>query len=161
MISKIGIALLIILTIITTTMTIKKVSSEIVENKSNSTILTTTILQDTITPQNTVKPTSIIKPIVTKLPTAKIVIKPTQNISNNQCIITVSGQQYDVTNLRNTHSGGNIFECNTDMTNVYQGKHGSGLSLISKYLIGSANGQVMPTATQNNNTNREREEDDD
>ncbi|PIY68983.1 hypothetical protein COY90_03045 [Candidatus Roizmanbacteria bacterium CG_4_10_14_0_8_um_filter_39_9] len=57
--------------------------------------------------------------------------------TNNQCIITLSGNQYDVTSLKTSHSGGDIFTCGTDMTAVYQGKHGSNLSRMSQYLISS------------------------
>ncbi|MEI6728863.1 MAG: hypothetical protein WCK98_04435 [bacterium] len=55
------------------------------------------------------------------------------------CIVTISGNTYDVTSLRNTHSGGNIFACGTDMTGTYQGKHGSNLALIQRYLVSGSN----------------------
>jgi hypothetical protein len=56
------------------------------------------------------------------------------------CTITLFGKQYDVTNLRNTHSGGNIFNCGTDMTGTYQARHGTDLSRMQQYLISSSGG---------------------
>lgn len=74
---------------------------------------------------------------------------PTTSSNNNQCIVTISGSLYDVTALRTTHSGGDIFKCGTDMTSTFSGKHGNNLSLISRYLIanGSTSGTPMPTVT--------------
>ena len=51
------------------------------------------------------------------------------------CIVTISGSKYDVTPLRSTHSGGDIFQCGTDMTVMYQQQHGSNLRMIQPYLI--------------------------
>ena len=56
------------------------------------------------------------------------------------CVITLFGKQYDVTNLRNTHSGGNVFNCGTDMTGTYQARHGTDLSRMQQYLISSSGG---------------------
>jgi predicted heme/steroid binding protein len=55
--------------------------------------------------------------------------------TTNSCIVTISGNKYNVTNLKQTHSGGDIFNCNTDMTQSYINRHGNDLSRISKYLI--------------------------
>ncbi len=60
---------------------------------------------------------------------------PTPNINANRCIITVLGKQYDVTELRNTHTGGDVFNCGTDMTLIFQGQHGDNLKMIEKYLV--------------------------
>lgn len=65
------------------------------------------------------------------------------------CTITLFGKQYDVANLRNTHSGGNIFNCGTDMTGTYQARHGTDLSRMQQYLISSSGG----TTSSSNNTN--------
>jgi hypothetical protein len=69
------------------------------------------------------KPTATPKPVVPQ---------PTKD---TRCIIIVSGARYNVTQLRNTHSGGNIFKCGADMTAVYKGQHGSSTSLIARYRI--------------------------
>lgn len=53
------------------------------------------------------------------------------------CLITLSGQQFDVTSLRKSHPGGDIFVCNTDMTASYQNQHGSSLARMQKYAVGS------------------------
>lgn len=56
------------------------------------------------------------------------------NQNPNACIISLFGKQYDVAPLRSTHSGGDIFACNTDMTAVYQGKHGTNVSRMQPYI---------------------------
>ena len=60
---------------------------------------------------------------------------PMQNTNAGRCIITVFGQQYDVTDLQYTHSGGDVFDCGTDMTSVFQSQHGNNTRLIQRYLI--------------------------
>lgn len=52
-----------------------------------------------------------------------------------KCIITVSNSQYDVTTLKNSHSGGNVFECGTDMTELFESQHGGDISRIEEYKI--------------------------
>jgi cytoskeletal protein RodZ len=55
---------------------------------------------------------------------------------DTRCIVTVSGNKYDVTVYRTQHSGGDIFKCGTDMTSIFFGQHSSGkLSQMSKYLV--------------------------
>ncbi len=65
-------------------------------------------------------------------------IPPEENSSNNiaeTCIITILGEQYDVTTLRGSHPGGDIYECDTDMTNTFQSQHGNDLQRIEKYKV--------------------------
>ena len=61
------------------------------------------------------------------------------NLSNNpqetRCVITVSGSQYDVTKLTQSHSGGDVFERGTDMSNLFQEEHGNDFKKIEKYKI--------------------------
>ncbi len=97
--------------------------------------------------------------IITPSPTSQPTISPTNNqssVTNGGCIVTISGNLYDVTTLRQTHSGGDIFTCGTDMTAKYQGQHGTGTSLINKYLVsnsGNTNSQTgTNTSTKNNPT---------
>ncbi|MCA9376545.1 hypothetical protein KC685_01325 [Candidatus Dojkabacteria bacterium] len=40
------------------------------------------------------------------------------------CIITVKGVQYDIQPFRRQHSGGDIFQCGTDMTSTFDSVHG-------------------------------------
>jgi hypothetical protein len=64
------------------------------------------------------------------------------------CIITVFGLQYDVTPLRSTHSGGDVFVCGGDNTAIYQSAHGSDVSRLQKYLVGAGGtGQSAGAAT--------------
>ena len=60
---------------------------------------------------------------------------PTQIPNADRCIITVFGNEYDVTDLQDTHSGGNVFNCGTDMTSVFQSRHGNNTRLIQRYLV--------------------------
>lgn len=61
------------------------------------------------------------------------------------CIITVFGQQYDVTSLQNAHTGGNIFTCGTDMTATFQTQHGTDVLRIAPYLISTPSPTATPT----------------
>lgn len=88
-----------------------------------------------------------------------VVAPPTQN--TNTCIIILFGKQYDVFSLRSTHSGGNVFTCNTDMSGVYQGQHGTNVSQMQAYLVastGTAN-LNLPTASVPNGTIKEDDND--
>jgi cytochrome b involved in lipid metabolism len=51
------------------------------------------------------------------------------------CIITIDGKQYDVSQLRFTHPGGNIFVCGTDMSAAFHKHHDDNLQMIQKYLV--------------------------
>jgi hypothetical protein len=55
--------------------------------------------------------------------------------ADQRCIITVFGHEYDVTSLRTTHTGGDIFECGADMSAAYLKKHGSNTRMIQQYLV--------------------------
>jgi predicted heme/steroid binding protein len=62
--------------------------------------------------------------------------KPTlTSTTNNSCIVTISGEKYDVSSLKASHSGGDIFNCGSDMTSVYKDEHGSNLSRMNMYLV--------------------------
>ncbi|RJR27026.1 hypothetical protein C4561_04600 [candidate division WWE3 bacterium] len=67
-----------------------------------------------------------------------------QSAQDTRCIVTLWGNQYDVTTLRSSHPGGNIFVCGTDMTSEYQSQHGTNLSMMQKYLL---NGSNSPTGS--------------
>lgn len=82
---------------------------------------------------------------------------PTSNTSG-LCLVTISGQKYDVTKLASTHSGGNIFKCGTDMTAIYNVEHGTSMSRMNKYLY-NGNATSITGAVQNVNNNRDDEDD--
>ena len=105
------------------------------------------------TPIPTPKLTQKIIPIATvtpKITTTQPIINP-----SSLCIITLSGNTFDVTKLRVTHSGGDIFKCGTDMTSVYIGRHGTDMSRMAKYAYSGAaisnptgtTGTTNPTGT--------------
>lgn len=97
---------------------------------------------------------SLITPIITRnpLPTPTFMIasgslQANSQTNTNQCIITLFGNRYDVTSLRKTHSGGDIFKCGTDMTTVYQGRHGTNLARMQPYLLTGGSGSTGSTSS--------------
>jgi cytochrome b involved in lipid metabolism len=78
-------------------------------------------------------------------PSLKSVILPTITSKTNQlnssenvnkCIIIVKGLKFDITDFRKVHSGGDIFECGTDMTNAFDSQHGNReFQILKKYQI--------------------------
>jgi hypothetical protein len=63
------------------------------------------------------------------------VTSSTPTTKSNQCIVTISDKKYDVTSLRVTHPGGDVFVCDTDMTKSYQNQHGSNMRRMQRYLV--------------------------
>lgn len=134
----------------------EKIITEGVKNNSAGVSLPVIAIPTNVSQSNYAAPTQINRIISpTSIPTS----------NSSSCIVTVFGKQYDVTTLRSTHSGGDVFTCGTDMTAIYQGRHGTGVNLIAPYLvtvggsgvvIGPQNGQSTPDTRP-----RHREEDDD
>ncbi|MCX6717281.1 MAG: hypothetical protein NTU76_01215 [Candidatus Taylorbacteria bacterium] len=71
--------------------------------------------------------------------------------ASTPCVVTIFGQQYDISPLGATHSGprgttlinvggSTFFQCGADMTSVYQGMHGTDVSRLIPYIY------VVPTA---------------
>jgi hypothetical protein len=52
-----------------------------------------------------------------------------------QCIVTIDNHQYDVANLRTSHTGGDIFKCGTDMSAAFHKQHDDNLPMIQRYLV--------------------------
>jgi len=76
-----------------------------------------------------------------------MVTPTTTSTSKNNCIVTILSNKYDVTNLRKTHSGGDIFKCGTDMTTIYTKQHGTNLSRMTEYkIVEKTNVVAVPTA---------------
>lgn len=42
---------------------------------------------------------------------------------DTNCIITVDNVRYDFTQFRNLHSGGDVFQCGTDMSTIFHNQH--------------------------------------
>jgi len=150
--SKLFLTLLLTSTVLTTGVAISKVSSSFATSQIPSKGINIQAAE------NEAEPTGVVKKIVTRLvrtitltPTPfPIAILPTKTPivainTGNQCIITISGLQYDVTKLRTTHSGGDVFKCGTDMTSVYVGRHGTNMNRMQAYIIN--NNQTGGTAS--------------
>jgi len=103
---------------------------------------------------------------VTLKPTAKPTssapaISPTQAPANpNQCLVTLFGIQYDVSPLRSTHGGGDIFVCNTDMTVTFQSQH-MDIAIMAKYKVGAPAPTGGSTTGGSNGSSGSRHEDND
>jgi hypothetical protein len=79
-------------------------------------------------------PTLTNQPVTQNSPT-QIPPKPTPT-PDSRCIITVDSQKYDVSSFLNQHSGGDIFQCGTDMTSVFNRRHDpSYLQAMTQYKI--------------------------
>jgi hypothetical protein len=78
------------------------------------------------TTPNPVQPTTALeqKTGPTGIPTVTPPPNPTSPPPNDRCIITLRGSQYDITVFRTVHSGGDIFQCGTDMTAQFDSRHG-------------------------------------
>ena len=185
--SKLLMTLLVTSTLLTTGVAVSKVSSSFASSQIPKKGINIEAAETSDTSENTVEnsptasvvrtvartiariPTTIIKAVTpTAIPVAVAIPKPTIAPSSSQCIIMISGSQYDVTKLRTTHSGGDVFKCGTDMTSVYIGRHGTDMSRMQAYLINSTNSNtstgVTPTSVQITPTGsteiRHREDDD-
>lgn len=93
----------------------------------------------TVTPTVVKQPATAIaatRPIPTQTETVQITSQPAPQPASNRCIIVIDGNQYDVSEFRTIHSGGNIFECGTDMSAIFWGQHNQGyLDTMAKYRI--------------------------
>lgn len=76
------------------------------------------------------------------------------NNNANRCIVTLFSKKFDVTPLQTSHSGGNIFNCGTDMTAVYQSQHGNDLSRMQPYLVSDNTSGTSNSGSVNNNTSQ-------
>lgn len=57
-------------------------------------------------------------------------------IDNHPCIITIDGSKYDFSTFRNSHEGGDVFECGSDMSQVFHNQHPDNfLRKIARYKI--------------------------
>lgn len=56
-------------------------------------------------------------------PAAQPVPSPATQPATDRCVITVSGKRYDVTEFRLQHSGGDVFRCGADNTQLFFSQH--------------------------------------
>lgn len=58
------------------------------------------------------------------------------NTAPSGCVVKIDNQTYDLDAFRALHSGGDIFQCGTDMTAVFYGQHSADyLASLSRYRI--------------------------
>ncbi len=82
----------------------------------------------------------------TPVPTTTVSSSGSQTTTGG-CIITLFGKQYDVTSLRSTHSGGDVFKCGTDQTSLYESVHGTDVSRMQQYLVSTSSGSSASAGT--------------
>lgn len=70
-------------------------------------------------------------PVATQAPA-----QATQPTKDTRCLIVIDGATYDVSAFRSMHSGGDIFQCGTDMSSVFWSQHGSStLRQMARYRL--------------------------
>lgn len=152
MLSKVTFILILVITLATSWIAaMKVVQNHSQESKAQSKL--TSLLSPTPQAKTTIKNStnsnnksslSVLLPTVNTPTTALLPTQTPIPFSAGSCIVTVFGNQYNVTNLRRTHSGGDIFKCGTDMTSVYQSRHSTNTAMIQPYLVSS---QVLGVIT--------------
>jgi|GEM_PF-4800779 len=86
---------------------------------------------------------------------------PTKSNNDDLCLVTVNGIRYNVTELATTHSGGNIFNCNTDMSDIYKSRHGNKIDWMNKYVYTGSDISISGKPQVTNTYHRKEEKDDD
>jgi hypothetical protein len=64
-----------------------------------------------------------------------VLVSSSPKSTEDRCIVTVFSKKYDVTELRGTHPGGDIYQCGVDMSAMYGGQHGSNVERLEPYLV--------------------------
>jgi predicted heme/steroid binding protein len=106
------------------------------------------VQEDTLTP-DTSSTDNIRLALIDPLSPTTNPFSNTSSSTSSSCIVTLFGKRYNVSRLKATHSGGDIFQCGTDMSNSYSQQHGSNVSRMAAYLI-TASGNT--TAGSGGNT---------
>lgn len=93
-----------------------------------------------LVPEVTVQPTPTNTPAktITVTPPAKptVVVTPTPNPLAGHCLITIDSVRYDVTNFRNQHSGGDVFTCGADLSQLFHDRHSNRfLDIMAQFRI--------------------------
>ncbi len=158
------ITLLLVTTAVTTSTAIKKATTR-PEKMEEKVVSTTPQINSDSERKVSIFGEAKVETIPTKItvPKAVVTAKPivTTILTNNtnRCLVTLFGKQYDVTSLRGTHGGGDIFNCGADMSTIYQNKHGSGLSRVASYLYDPNNPNAVITGATNNKAEDDKRED--
>ncbi len=76
--------------------------------------------------------------VITESPSSQPSVSqtPTTAPQSERCIITLDGSKYDITIFQNIHSGGNVFTCGSDQSQLFHDQHpDSFLDKLAKYKI--------------------------
>lgn len=94
-------------------------------NQTKEEVVATAVETPTTKPVVKVSPTrtpQATKPVERPAP-ATVLATPTPPPKPAGCVIKIDGVSYEITALRKSHSGGDIFTCNTDMSAIFWGRH--------------------------------------
>lgn len=73
-------------------------------------------------------------PAPTAIPT--VASTPTSNPLAGKCLIYIDGTRYDVTRFRNQHSGGDVFTCGADLSQLFHDRHSNRfLNIMAQFKI--------------------------
>ena len=115
---------LINLLIVTSAVSFLKLGSELGENEKQI------MPQTAPTVSTNLSPTIVVTPSTT---TGSVVATPTRD---TRCLVVVDGLQYNLTQFVKLHSGGDIFQCGTDMSSSFHNQHPNNyLDILAKYRI--------------------------
>lgn len=135
-------------------------AAEVLGVTSQNTIeVPTTVQNQNTTPEVQNNPVSN-DLIANNFPTATPIVPTQQNNTQSQtettsgCIIKVFEKNYDITSFRNTHPGGDVFICGTDMSATYTKAHGTNVASLAKYATTAllSSSSITQTNSQNGNT---------
>lgn len=75
-------------------------------------------------------------PTVTQAPASETPDSAGTSVLHGGCLVQLYDGVYDLAQFRSIHSGGDIFQCNTDMTSVFSGQHSDAyLSQLAQYRV--------------------------
>lgn len=57
--------------------------------------------------------------------------------TDSDCWVVLFSKVYDITTLVTSHPGGNVFDCGTDMTALYESMHGTNVNRMEPYFQGN------------------------
>ena len=92
------------------------------------------------------RPYALASPLAQPLPSPTVpIISPTFTVAkptappptpDNRCLVQIDGLVYDLTTFRTIHSGGNIFQCGSDMSSIFHNQHPADyLNQLARYRL--------------------------
>lgn len=106
-------------------------SATVANTPSPSPVASSPLPSISVNPSSTPQSSVVPKQSTTPKPTVV-----SQSPKQAGCVVQIDGFSYEITSLRQTHSGGDVFKCGTDMSALFWKKHDQGiLQIMQKYKI--------------------------